>query len=88
MEAFRDRLQTLPRGYSEGRYRGRSWRTVLRISEDGRRWSLHAEALGASDCVSFNFYLLETGGPLLKPCEMPVEKVLDFVARYAPEPLL
>jgi len=86
METFCTRLKALPRGYSEGRYRGRSWRAVLRVSEDARRWNLEAEALGLRDRVSFNLYLVDAGGPLLRPCEIPVQTALDFVAEYAPDP--
>ena len=38
-----------------------------------------AEALDGSDYISLNFYHLASGD-LLKPCEMPEEKVRAFVS--------
>lgn len=42
--------------------------------------AVYAEELGGRDVVSANLYL--TGDrPQLRPCEMPAEKVLDFLTR-------
>jgi len=39
---------------------------------------LYAKELGANDFISLNYYPNIKGG-LLKPCEMPQEKVIDFI---------
>ena len=79
------RLEALPVGASEGIYEGRRWSAALERSADGKRWKLYAEELGGNDHVSFNLYLTEGSGPLLKPCEMPAEKVIRFVEGYRPD---
>ena len=44
----------------------------------GSSLSVYAEQLGGSDVISANVY--RTGaGDVLKPCEMPAAKVLDFL---------
>ena len=58
--------------------------TVAR-SADGRRHSLYGEELGGADRISLNLYLLSDDRPVLKPCEMPEAKVVDFVLRYEPD---
>lgn len=78
---FLENLRRLPEGYSCGLYRGRRYGTTLEVS--GKRTKLFAEELGGSDTISFNYYALESG-PVLKPCEMPAQKVIDFVIDYRP----
>ena len=79
MTAFLEKLQTLAAGYREMVYQGKKWGvTVERLSGD-RQIKLYGEELGGSDHVSFNLYLPTSGKILLKPCEMPEEKVVKFV---------
>ncbi len=85
MRTFLERFDALPEGYSEGRYQGRRYAATISLSSDGKRRKLYAEELGGRDHVSFNLFILETGAPLLKPCEMPAEKVIDFVCGFAPD---
>lgn len=85
LDAFLQKLDTLPMGYSTGLHGGRRYGTTLTVSEDGRRVSLYAEELGGNDHVSFNLYSPRTGKVTLKPCEMPQEKVIDFVLNYKPD---
>ncbi|WP_233356053.1 hypothetical protein [Henriciella aquimarina] len=56
----------------------------LQRSSDGRRVKLYGEALGGADHVSFNLYVV-AGQARLKPCEMPRQKVIDFVAGFRPD---
>lgn len=85
-EAFETALAAIPEGYSEGTYRGRRYSVSLHRSDDGRRNSFFARELAGRDIVSFNLYRLENGSASLKPCEMPAEKVRDFVVRFRPNP--
>ncbi len=84
MEQFLERLKQLPSGYSEGRYNDRRYGVTLSVSQDGRTSKLFAEELGGKDRISFNLYLVAECRPLLKPCEMPAQKVIDFVLGYIP----
>jgi peptide-methionine (S)-S-oxide reductase len=43
---------------------------------------VYAEEFGGLDFISFNFYLTQSGHQL-KPCEMPIEKVTQFIKCYA-----
>ncbi len=82
MERFFDRLSEMEPGYQTGTFDGRTYAVTIEKSADGRRVKLFAEELGGSDRVSFNLYLLDGKPPLLKPCEMPQEKVVEFVLGY------
>lgn len=81
---FLDAVDALPAGYAEGTYDGRRWGVTLDTSPDRRRRWLYGEALDGSDHVSFNLYRLDAG-PALRPCEMPVAKVVGFVLGYTPD---
>lgn len=83
--AFFNALDQIPAGYSRGEFSGASWGVTVDRSGDGKRIKLYGEALGASDHVSFNLYVAG-GTPRLKPCEMPAQKVIDFVLNYEPKP--
>jgi len=45
---------------------------------DGKLIKLYAEELGGNDFISLNYYPQLQNG-LLKPCEMPPEKVIEFI---------
>lgn len=68
----------LPEGWSEVTYAGRRWGVTRAVRVGGRQQSVYAEELGGTAVVSANLYL--TGAaPLLKPCEMSEDVVLDFL---------
>lgn len=79
---FEAALRALPEGYSEGIYLGHRYGVTIQRSQDGRRNSLFARELGGTDIVSFNLYRLGSGNASLKPCEMSLEKVRDFVLGF------
>ena len=72
----------LEASYYKVTFRNRTYGLRIEISEDGRRRKLFAEELGGKDVISCNLYLLKGGKPLLKPCEMPAPKVLDFLSSF------
>ena len=80
MDAFLDALHTLPTGYFRALYKGAAYGVTLERLADGRQIKLYGEELGGADHVSFNLYMTTSGKTLLKPCEMPEEKVVAFVA--------
>ena len=81
-------FEKLAEGYSEGAYEGRRFGVTVRRSEDGRRNSLFARELAATDIVSFNLYRATSGKISLKPCEMSIAKVVAFVLNYRPDSCL
>ncbi len=76
---FVSAFDLLPEGGYGGTYNGRRYRITKTVMASGRSQKLEAEELGGSDYISFNLYRLSGGEALLKPCEMPEEKVVDFV---------
>lgn len=82
VEAFLAGLGRLPKGYSEGSHAGRRYGVTLASSGDGRRRWLYAEELGGNGRISCNIYLDREGKALLRPCEMPLDNVIDFVLGF------
>lgn len=82
---FISAFDALPVGGYGGTYQGRRYRVTKAQMSNGRSQKLEAEELGGSDYISFNLYRLATGQALLKPCEMPESKVVDFVIGLQPD---
>lgn len=76
---FISAFDALPVGSYGASYNGRRYRITKTLLVTGRSQKLEAEELGGEDYISFNLYRLADGQALLKPCEMPGEKVVDFV---------
>jgi len=72
----------LDAGYYKVMFRDRTYGMRIDVSRDGKRRKLYAEELGGTDHISCNLYLLNDQAPLLKPCEMPEQKVLDFISGF------
>lgn len=79
LEVFVAAFDHLPSGVYGGSYDGKRYRIAKATLVSGRSQKLEAEELGGSDYISFNLCRLASGECLLKPCEMPAEKVMDFV---------
>ncbi len=77
------RLDQIPVGCSEVFYQNRRYLLTKQLFNDGLSVKLYAEALGASDFISLNFYRTKTGDHL-RPCEMPEEKVTHFLEHHIP----
>ncbi|MET0838639.1 MAG: peptide methionine sulfoxide reductase [Marmoricola sp.] len=84
MNDLRSLFERLPIGWSVVVHDGRRYGVTRTVHGDGRSQSIYAEALDGSDVVSANLYDLGDEG-LLRPCEMPQEKVLDFLHGLEPE---
>lgn len=75
-------VDRVPEGWSAVVYAGRRYGLVRRTQVNGRAVTLRADELGGTDLISANVYRT-TDGDLLKPCEMPAQKVLDFLAGWS-----
>ncbi|MEZ4795536.1 MAG: peptide methionine sulfoxide reductase [Flavobacteriaceae bacterium] len=73
-----DYLKTIAEGYSEGIYNDKKYGITKTIFNKGKSIKLYAEELGGNDFISLNYYVTKDKD-LLKPCEMPEAKVIDFV---------
>jgi hypothetical protein len=82
---MREILVAWPQGYFTAAFRGRRYGVSNTSHAGGRSRKLFAEELGGTDFVSLNLYEPDHGDPALRPCEMPVEKVIDFVREAVPE---
>jgi len=76
--SFARKLSSLPIGTFRGTAHGKDWMVTRSLVSGGKGQKLVAEALDCSDYISLNLYHLGSGD-LLKPCEMPEEKVRAFV---------
>ncbi|WP_345970195.1 hypothetical protein WCX72_00095 [Sulfurimonas sp. HSL1-6] len=76
--SYCEKLRAFPDGAQEVLYEGKRYLMSKETHLGGRLIKLYAEELGGNDFVSLNYY--ETSSvPLLKPCEMPAEKVIAFI---------
>ncbi len=76
-------LDRVPEGWTPVRYDGRRWALTRTTRAGGGSVSLLAEQLGGPGLVSANVYRT-TDGALLRPCEMPAERVLAFLRGWTP----
>ncbi|NNE80360.1 MAG: hypothetical protein HKN18_08825 [Silicimonas sp.] len=83
--AFLQAFDVLPVGGYGGTFAGKRYRVTKTVMSTGRSQKLEAEELGGADYISFNIYRLSDGTALLKPCEMPAEKVTNFVLGLVPD---
>ncbi|WP_432410930.1 peptide methionine sulfoxide reductase [Rasiella sp. SM2506] len=80
MTKFLSLIQKLPEGYSKVRYSETMYGVTRTDFNQGKSIKLYAEDVSGTNFISCNFYVGITNG--LKPCEMPVEKVLHFLENY------
>lgn len=85
MDGFLQALKGFQDGYVTGFFEQRQWGVTVKRSPNGKRGWLYAEELGGDGIVSANFYHLEDGRHLLKPCEMAREAVIAFVCGFKPK---
>lgn len=76
--ALLEKIKQLPIGYSQGIYQSKKY-GITRIGfNKGKSIKVYAKALGGTDFISLNYYIT-SNNELLKPCEMPEKKVIDFL---------
>ena len=85
-DAFLPAFFDIPIGTSTGWYNGRRYIICRTELAGGKSQKLVAQELGGQDYISLNLYLTSNSGAVLRPCEMPVQKVVNFVTAFEPEP--
>lgn len=78
LSAFLKAFDALPVGAFEVKYKGARYSAVRTQFSNGKSEKMVAHELGGTGYISLNLYRLASG-TLLKPCEMPEAKVIDFV---------
>ncbi|MBC8755500.1 peptide methionine sulfoxide reductase [Kordia sp. YSTF-M3] len=71
-------IEQLPLGYSEVHYHNKKYGVTKSEFNHGNSYKIFAEELGGNDFISLNYYITSKG-ELLKPCEMPEQKVIHFL---------
>ena len=71
-------IAAVPLGYSICKFRGKKYGVTKSVHNLGKSVKIYAEELGGEDFISLNFYQTDRSD-ILKPCEMPEEKVLQFL---------
>lgn len=74
-------IQSIPLGFSEVILEGKKYGITRSDFNDGKSIKFYAKELGGNDFISFNFYKTNSSENL-KPCEMPKEKVLNFLNAF------
>ncbi len=80
-----DALAAIPFGASEGLYAGRRYGITKTSFAEGRSQKLYAQELGGTHFISFNLYFADSPRALLRPCEMPVRQVVEFLLGVKPQ---
>ena len=78
MQQFHTKLLELQDGSYDIFYNKKRYLLSKQTQLKGKLIKLYAQELGNNDFISLNYYTSIDGG-LLKPCEMPREKVIHFV---------
>ena len=84
-DAFLAAFFAIPPGSSTGQCNGKRYIVSRTELAGGKSHKLVAHELGGRDYISLNLYLTKNSGALLRPCEMPVQKVTDFVLAFRPD---
>lgn len=84
-DTFLSALFAIPLGSSTGQSKGRRYIVSHSVLAGGKSHKLVAHQLGGGDYISLNLYLTDNSGALLRPCEMPADKVIAFVVAFKPD---
>ena len=77
-ELFHNKLLNLNDGSYAVFYLDKRYLLSKQTQLNGKLIKVYAEELGNKDFISLNYYT-NIGDGLLNPCEMPEEKVIDFI---------
>ena len=72
------KIKKIPLGYSEALYFDKKYGITKSEFNHGDSFKIYAEELGGNDIISLNYYITSSK-ELLKPCEMPKQKVTHFL---------
>ena len=78
METFNTKIHALNDGAYDIFYEGKRYLLRKETLLEGKLIKLYAQELGGNNFISLNYYPKINKG-LLKPCEMPEEKVKAFI---------
>lgn len=76
-----ERIKYLPNGYSEVTFQNKKYGVTRTDCNKGKSIKVYAEELAGTNIISLNYYITSKK-EILKPCEMPDEKVIQFLNNY------
>lgn len=71
-------INKIPIGYSEGIYNNKKYSITKQIFNEGKSFKIYGKELQGNNFISLNYYITSEK-ELLKPCEMPAQKVIHFL---------
>ena len=80
MQNFDKKIKALPNGSFDVTFNENRYLLSKETHLNEKLIKLYAKELGGNDFISLNYYPMIKEG-LLKPCEMPQAKVIDFILR-------
>jgi hypothetical protein len=72
-------VDRVPEGWTRVAYEDRTYGLSRTTGVNGRSIKILARELGGDDLISANIYATSSNGHQLRACEMPDQKVLDFL---------
>jgi peptide-methionine (S)-S-oxide reductase len=75
-------IEAVPEGWTRAEVDGRAWGVTRVTRAEGKVISLSAERLGDGEQLGANVWIT-SDGPVLRPCEVPAERVLRFLRAAA-----
>ena len=75
---FYKKVVKIQDGSTNVEYQNKKYILSKQTLQSGKIVKIFADEAGGKDFISFNMYKLKTGWEL-KPCEMPVDKVVNFM---------
>jgi peptide-methionine (S)-S-oxide reductase len=73
-----DKINKISEGYSEGMYLENKYGITKSVFNNHKSYKIYAKELKGNNFISLNYYITERK-ELLKPCEMPEQKVIHFL---------
>jgi hypothetical protein len=71
-------IENIQEGYSEGTYLKKTYGITKTTFNSGKSYKIYGDELGGTNFISLNYYITKERH-FLKPCEMPKEKVVEFL---------
>ncbi|WP_298900572.1 peptide methionine sulfoxide reductase [uncultured Psychroserpens sp.] len=76
-----NRIKLLPKGYVEVLFQKKKYGVTRDDFNEGKSIKVYAKELAGNDVISLNYYITSEK-ELLKPCEMPNQKVIQFLNNF------
>jgi len=71
-------IEKIPEGYTQGLFCNKKYGITKQTFNNGKSFKIYGKELKGTNFVSLNFYKTKIDN-YIKPCEMPVEKVITFL---------